>query len=829
LQLFRVVFVTKTTFFICSFFIFCFCPSSFATKSGEKEKIVSYQNQSVDSIYYSYYGLAKIHFGNANYDSSVHYLLHIVSAGQTNNLLLAKSHALLGVIYTLNEDFFLSEKHLFNALDLCSDTDSLLKSQIYSNIGKLYFSNSDFDNALLFFKKSAVFSPDKTVLSYQIALSNIGGAFYKLNLYDSALVYIEQAHQLSVQLNDCLGELICMNNFASVYRAEGNHQQAILYYTEALSIIKDLQAKEDEKIILLNLSELYEDIGDFKQSLVYYKNYSAIKDSLFNDSKTAFMVEAQEKYNTVEQKKEIAELKITQQIENARFVRFIYFSTIGAMFILILIVWFKWKVTKEKAEAELASMAATMAVEKKLKESEARYRFLFERNLAGVYRSTLDYVYLECNDAFAKIIGFNSAKDVVGKQAKDLYITASHPEFLDVINSRQGKLSSEEVTIRKKNGEELILIENASIIKNHDGNPEFIQGTIIDITQRKKIEQEKEKLANLNEKIIESSDQLFYIVKVVDTSSFFNPFIYISHKEYEFFGVQKHELLQNNQLWLKYIHPDDVNYVQAATRKMYLTKKPASLVYRRINPTTNNYFWIYDYVCPVLDSTGNVVELYGSLKNITELKNKEAEIIKINHDLIKIEENERIRIAYEIHDGLMQTLAAISMHIDKVKTNQEFEDLSLLIKSAILEAKNITNDLFPKDLHENGLVKSISILTETLTKTKEIEVSVDASEKFNQITLSEHMQFNVYRIIQESLNNTIKHASATRASIYFCVENNQLIILFSNNGTAISNDILNKPTCFISIKRRINVINGTFELAKNVSGEVAFRFVVPTT
>jgi PAS domain S-box-containing protein len=472
----------------------------------------------------------------------------------------------------------------------------------------------------------------------------------------------------------------------------------------------------------------------------------------------------------------------------------------------------------KKAKNELTSLN---------KQLQIKYKSILENmNDAFVLRD-LSGKILFANKRFYELLGVQT-ENVLPLSLEDFITTDSLPVFNDnYARCTEGAFVNDFECQGKKKDNTIIWLEfhiTAVFEKN------VICGTqsiIRNITQRRKDEEERKKLMELNNKIIESSNQLFYIIKVENTQSFQNPFIYLSNNAVDFCGLNRKDIFQNNHSWVHFIHPEDVNYVLKKTQLIYKEKKPTTLVYRRKNNLTNDYFWVYDYVFPVLNTVEDVVELYGSMKNVTELKNKESEIIEINRNLIKIEENERVRIAYEIHDGLMQTLAAISMHIDKIKTANEFEDLRLLIKSAIWEAKNITNDLFPKDLHENGLIKSISIIAENLSKTKEIEVTIDSSENFNQVLLSEHMQFNIYRIVQESLNNTIKHAFATKVTIQFFIKNKSLVILYSNNGTAINKEILHKPTSFASIKRRINIMNGTFEITKNLPENVVFKYTFP--
>ena len=128
--------------------------------------------------------------------------------------------------------------------------------------------------------------------------------------------------------------------------------------------------------------------------------------------------------------------------------------------------------------------------EEALEESEERYRMLFERNLAGVYRVSLAGRFLDCNEACARIFGYSTPQELVGRNASDLYTSpAAREEFTSSLRA-QGSLSNFEHCLVKKDGTPVWVLETATLIK--DGE-ELIEGTLIDITERKQGEAELQK------------------------------------------------------------------------------------------------------------------------------------------------------------------------------------------------------------------------------------------------------------------------------------------------------------------------------------------------
>ena len=128
--------------------------------------------------------------------------------------------------------------------------------------------------------------------------------------------------------------------------------------------------------------------------------------------------------------------------------------------------------------------------EEELRASEQRYRLLFERNLAGVYRSTLDGRILDCNESYARIFGYDSQEEVLALRASELYFDAADRETFIAQLREQGTLTNSEWCLRRKDNSPVWVLENASLIEGEEGAPTFIQGTLVDITERKRAEEE---------------------------------------------------------------------------------------------------------------------------------------------------------------------------------------------------------------------------------------------------------------------------------------------------------------------------------------------------
>ena len=136
-----------------------------------------------------------------------------------------------------------------------------------------------------------------------------------------------------------------------------------------------------------------------------------------------------------------------------------------------------------------------MRAEESIRKSEMRYRLLFERNLAGVYRSTMDGLILECNQAAARMFGAASPEELLGMSMVNVYQNLSDRDVFLRKLKREKYVTNHEVNFRRKNGESAWAMLNASIVPDEDGNAGLIEGTFVDITERKIAEERIQSLA----------------------------------------------------------------------------------------------------------------------------------------------------------------------------------------------------------------------------------------------------------------------------------------------------------------------------------------------
>jgi PAS domain S-box-containing protein len=148
------------------------------------------------------------------------------------------------------------------------------------------------------------------------------------------------------------------------------------------------------------------------------------------------------------------------------------------------------------------SNAVALALERRLAEvalatSERRYRLLFERNLSGFCRTTVEGRVLECNDAFAQLLGYADRREAQALEARDFYFEPRERDALISAALREGMINGREVRLRRKDGAGVWVILNETVIQEGDPPTVVFETTLFDITARRFAEAETRALAEM--------------------------------------------------------------------------------------------------------------------------------------------------------------------------------------------------------------------------------------------------------------------------------------------------------------------------------------------
>ncbi|MCL4551361.1 MAG: sensor histidine kinase [Bacteroidetes bacterium] len=203
------------------------------------------------------------------------------------------------------------------------------------------------------------------------------------------------------------------------------------------------------------------------------------------------------------------------------------------------------------------------------------------------------------------------------------------------------------------------------------------------------------------------------------------------------------------------------------------------------------------------------------------------------HYLISSQENERKWIAMELHDSIGQDLliiknnllAGIQEESNPQKLSQYIQSASNITSQALQDVRAIAQNLRPQFLDELGLTTSLESITEKIAASSEIEFEVSIEQIDSLIPAGQ--EINVFRIVQESLNNIIKHSGASKASITVKKNDDRIELLIEDNGKGIKENYNRTGSGLTGMKERAFMLGGKLEITPRPGGGTKVYLEIP--
>jgi PAS domain S-box-containing protein len=312
------------------------------------------------------------------------------------------------------------------------------------------------------------------------------------------------------------------------------------------------------------------------------------------------------------------------------------------------------------------------------------------------------------------------------------------------------------------------------------------------------------------------------------------------------FGYQIVNALIPQSFWKNHLHPDDKIRVLDRLNKI-LTEGSDSIWEDeyRFQRADGSYAFVHDRAHIIYDADKVACRMIGATQDITVRKSAEIKLLEserqlaqerstrqkeLIHAVLAAQENERSEIGKELHDNLNQILGAAKLYIEMAKTDEENREICLdkssgFIVNVIEEIRRISKALLTPGM-VMGLFDSIRMLLDDLLMVQALKIDFQTTG-VNEDDLDERLQLTIFRIVQEQLNNILKHAKATCAAIHLTRLRNEIILLISDNGNGC--DILQeeKGVGIINIKSRVELYHGKVTIVSPPGEGYALKVVLP--
>jgi signal transduction histidine kinase len=255
-----------------------------------------------------------------------------------------------------------------------------------------------------------------------------------------------------------------------------------------------------------------------------------------------------------------------------------------------------------------------------------------------------------------------------------------------------------------------------------------------------------------------------------------------------------------------------------------------ALLDRRLGVTRSLFKWIIVILAAsFLLSLYMLWEHFRSLNlELGQRKRAEQSALNLSAQLLNAQDQERRKIARDLHDGLGQNLVAAKMMADSFKNRppdrQRFQELSILLEEAVSSTRSISHLLHPPLVEELGFVAAARSYLEGFSKRTDIKVNFDLPDLPDR--LPRDLELTLFRILQESITNIQRHSKSATAEVRFSANGKTAVLNIQDHGVGLSPAMLenfngdgsNVGVGLAGMKERVRERNGLFTVRSNSSG-----------
>ena len=323
-------------------------------------------------------------------------------------------------------------------------------------------------------------------------------------------------------------------------------------------------------------------------------------------------------------------------------------------------------------------------------------------------------------------------------------------------------------------------------------------------------------------------------------------FSFVSHQAEKILGYPTQQWIENPNFWEEHIHPEDREWVLNYGQKEVEQKRNHEFEYRMI-ASDGRTIWVRNIVRVMLEHD-EPKEVIGVMIDLTERKKAEDEIRQsrerlraLSAHLQFVREQERIKIAREVHDDLGQVLSALRMELSLLNQNllessdtaprqrilQELGTMSHLVDDTIRSVRRIITELRPEVLDHLDLSSALEWQIQEFRARTGIKTSFYST--LQNSPLNQEGVTAIFRILQETLTNVNRHAQATALQVKLIDNTDSIILEVKDNGRGITEEETRKAGSFgiLGMRERVLLLGGNLTMNGNPGKGTIVRVEIP--
>ena len=272
--------------------------------------------------------------------------------------------------------------------------------------------------------------------------------------------------------------------------------------------------------------------------------------------------------------------------------------------------------------------------------------------------------------------------------------------------------------------------------------------------------------------------------------------------------------------WTAYIHADDLKNEQDALAAALKNHQRFSKEYR-LRRHDGVYRWMFDIASPRVNGDGSFAGFIGSAIDITDQKLDQEALQTVGGRLLEAQDEERKRIARELHDDISQKLALLSMELAHANrsangsveaTKERLDDIRQHCSEIAKDIQSLSHQLHYSKLDYLGLVAALKGFCREFAK--QYDVSVDLKDENVPRQLPKQISLCLFRVTQEALHNAVKYSGMQEYTVKLSAtaDEVQLVVSDSGSGFDVAEATRNQGLGLVSMQERVHLLNGRFHV-----------------
>jgi PAS domain S-box-containing protein len=458
------------------------------------------------------------------------------------------------------------------------------------------------------------------------------------------------------------------------------------------------------------------------------------------------------------------------------------------------------------------------------------FHYLFEQASLGIAVEDLEGTLLLANPALCSMLGYREDELCGTSCSKFANPEDSQDDWALFQQLRAGVIDRYSLEKRyvRKDGYQLWGRLNVSQLRNGDGGSPLVFAFVEDITERKRSEEALRESEERFRLAVQAAKMYAYewdvqTDKVVRSEEYVNVLGYT---------CQEKELTREQILAA--IHPDDRSQFIGSVDQLTPQNSTSQVTYRLLRPD-GHVVWLEKRARGFFDEQGKLLRMIGMVANITERKLTEAALASVSRKLIEAQEQERTRIARELHDDIGQRLAILAIKLAQLqqspphssKLARHIGELQKQTSEIATDIQSLSHELHSSRLQFLGIAAAMRGFCREFGEQQKVEIDCKVHDL--PVPLSPDISLCFLRVLQEALHNAAKHSGVRHFEVELWGTPDEIYLTVSDSGAGFDIDAAktSRGLGLISMAERLKLLNGTLSIKSQLQRGTTIHARVP--